>query len=616
MADTPDQATNDLTTERDYRLLSGLLSGLVSLAVLLLILAVVLGRQADQDLRASRACALLSSDALWVYSVVPHSKIVPPAATDSAPMVLLRPPEAADFDTASSPAAAPPTPTPDSIFPPPALLSSESPPLEDWHPLMRGMVWQHDRLRKLFPSELGQSDGSWRRFAGTLRESGQLQWDETTALSASLRGAGDSLQDQAAAQRGLALTFIVTGLLILVVLFSWTKGLMGRRREKSVRVEAALQRLETVLEAAGEGVYQVDAHGSCTYINSAAASLLGYRAKELRGKNMARLLYHHRDGILLQPDGGISQDYGPEENPVQRALNTGEAAREDDDSIRRRDGSSFAAATVASPMLTDRGLRGVVVTFSDITDRKSAEVLRDDLTGMIVHDLRTPLTSLLTGLQTLALAGELNPAQEEMLGIATGGGETLLGMVGDLLDISKMEAGGIRLEKRAVNGAEVIEQALRQTAALAARNGLRVARHLALDLPMVQADEEKLRRALVNLLGNAVKFTPRGGIVTIAASYDAAEQAVVFAVGDTGEGIPAHALKRIFEKFGQVESRKAGRKMSTGLGLTFCKLVAESHGGRIWVESKLGKGSRFLFTIPAPKATSELPENKPSAGNV
>ena len=249
--------------------------------------------------------------------------------------------------------------------------------------------------------------------------------------------------------------------------------------------------------------------------------------------------------------------------------------------------------------MTPRGLSGAVVTFSDISGRKSAEVLRDDLTEMIVHDLRTPLTSLLTGLQTLSLAGEMNSAQTEMLGIALDGGETLLAMVSDLLDISKMEAGLIVLEKCPVIGAEVIEQALSQIVPLSRTNGLRVARHIAPDLPIVLADEEKLRRALVNLLGNAVKFTPRGGIVTIAAYYDPAEAGVVFAVGDTGEGIPAHAVKRIFEKFGQVESRKAGRKMSTGLGLTFCKLVAESHGGRIWVESKLGKGSRFLLTIPA-----------------
>jgi len=436
---------------------------------------------------------------------------------------------------------------------------------------------------------VGQADRSWQPYVSSLQSTGQLRWSDTTSLSGALRSAGDSLQARAYSLRHVSLLLVVGGLLLLAGLFAWAAGLLGRRRVEAERVEGELKRLETVLEAAGEGVYQVDAWGGCTYVNSAAALLLGYQAKELRGKNMVRLVYQN-------PEEGATLD--SEDNPLQRSLKTGGAIREDDDVLWRRDGTSFPAATVASPIITPRGLRGAVVTFSDISGRKSAEVLRDDLTEMIVHDLRTPLTSLLTGLQTLSLAGEMNPAQTEMLGIAVGGGETLLGMVSDLLDISKMEVGLIGLEKRRVVGAEVIEQALSQIAPLARTNGLRVARHIAPDLPVVMADEDKLRRALVNLLGNAVKFTPRGGIVTIAASYDPAEAGVVFAVGDTGEGIPAHAVKRIFEKFGQVESRKAGRKMSTGLGLTFCKLVAESHGGRIWVESKLGKGSRFLFTIP------------------
>jgi len=116
-------------------------------------------------------------------------------------------------------------------------------------------------------------------------------------------------------------------------------------------------------------------------------------------------------------------------------------------------------------------------------------------------------------------------------------------------------------------------------------------------LPALQADEDKLRRTLVNLLGNSIKFTPQGGVTLIISDHPE-EGAIWFAVRDTGEGIPKDAFERIFEKFGQVETRKAGRKMSTGLGLTFCKMVAEAHGGRIWVESELGVGSVFTVAIP------------------
>jgi signal transduction histidine kinase len=103
---------------------------------------------------------------------------------------------------------------------------------------------------------------------------------------------------------------------------------------------------------------------------------------------------------------------------------------------------------------------------------------------------------------------------------------------------------------------------------------------------------------VVNLLANAIKFTPAGGTVTISVRRNIPDPSLLFCVIDTGEGIPSEAFERIFEKFGQAESRQAGRTMSTGLGLTFCKMVVEAHGGRIWVESELGKGSRFSFIIP------------------
>ena len=156
----------------------------------------------------------------------------------------------------------------------------------------------------------------------------------------------------------------------------------------------------------------------------------------------------------------------------------------------------------------------------------------------------------------------------------------------------------MQLEWEAVSAGPLIETALGQVATLARKKNLTLVTELAPDLPPFRADEEKLRRTIVNLLGNAIKFTSEEGTITVGACRDTVQEAVIFSVRDTGEGIPAEAFGRIFEKFGQVETRKAGRKMSTGLGLTFCKMVAEAHGGRIWVESELGKGSVFLFSIP------------------
>lgn len=234
------------------------------------------------------------------------------------------------------------------------------------------------------------------------------------------------------------------------------------------------------------------------------------------------------------------------------------------------------------------------------------EKLRDSLTYMIVHDLRTPLTSIITGLQTVQILDEADAAlRDEMLEVALGGGETLLGMINDLLDISKMEEGSMRLALKDTDTEALIDQAVQQVASLAKDKHLNLIKAIDPNLPPLRADEDKVRRTVVNLLGNAIKFTPVDGTLTVAARLssppDRPEEPgyeVLFSVSDTGEGIPQDAFSRIFEKFGQVESRKAGRKMSTGLGLTFCKMATEAHGGRIWVESELSKGSTFNFTIP------------------
>jgi len=232
------------------------------------------------------------------------------------------------------------------------------------------------------------------------------------------------------------------------------------------------------------------------------------------------------------------------------------------------------------------------------------EKLRDDLTHMIIHDLRTPLTSVMFGMQVLEQVGDLNEAQREIMGVVLSGGETLLGMISDVLGVDKMESGSMQLDYAVLSVAALVASALSQVASLVESKQLMLVRQIADDLPPLRGDEDKLRRTLVNLLGNAIKFTPSGGAVTVEARRGEDGQSVVFSVSDTGEGIPPEAFARIFEKYGQVESRQGGHIMSTGLGLTFCKLAVEAHGGHIGVESAPGQGSTFCFTIPLP-ASSE-----------
>ncbi|HEX2060912.1 MAG TPA: response regulator [Thermoanaerobaculia bacterium] len=221
------------------------------------------------------------------------------------------------------------------------------------------------------------------------------------------------------------------------------------------------------------------------------------------------------------------------------------------------------------------------------------EKLRDDMRNMIVHDLRTPLTSVIVGMEMVSGEGSLNDAQREMISIAMGGGRTLLAMINDLLDIEKMESGSTQLHYQPLVAAELIASAVEQVTSLARAEGTSIVTPIGPDSPPFEGDPNKLCRTLVNLIANAVKFTP-GGTVTVTAARGERD-GICFAVRDTGAGIPAEAFDRIFEKFGQLD---AHTKVGTGLGLAFCKLTVEAHGGRIRVESTPGAGSTFSFTIP------------------
>ena len=251
-------------------------------------------------------------------------------------------------------------------------------------------------------------------------------------------------------------------------------------------------------------------------------------------------------------------------------------------------------ARVATHLELRRQRRQLLESYEQL---QKLEVFRDDLTHMLVHDLRTPLTNIIGNLQTLQGADYDRELTQEFVPVAVEAGQTLLGMVNDLLDISKLEAGQMALEVTEFPMAEMVEAALSAVRGLAAQKGLELSTDVAPPGLQLRADEDKMRRALANLLGNAVKYT-REGSVHVQVRAEAG--GIRISVTDTGEGIPEADRERVFDKFGQVETRSAGRRMSTGLGLTFVKLAVEAHGGKVWVESELGKGSTFCLSVPAP----------------
>jgi signal transduction histidine kinase len=225
-----------------------------------------------------------------------------------------------------------------------------------------------------------------------------------------------------------------------------------------------------------------------------------------------------------------------------------------------------------------------------------SEKLRDNLTHMIIHDLRNPITAVMGGLDLLRLmlSDVMNEDQLRLLETSRRSSETLLSLVSDILDINKMEAGKLTLITQPVDVNQILRENAEAVRVLTELEGQNLQLDLSDSLPEVICEERLISRVVSNLLSNAIKHTPDEGTITIASRlYD--DDYVAVSVTDTGYGIPVEYREHLFEKFTQA---KGEEQRGTGLGLTFCRMTVEAHGGEIWAESEIEQGSTFTFTLP------------------
>ncbi len=232
----------------------------------------------------------------------------------------------------------------------------------------------------------------------------------------------------------------------------------------------------------------------------------------------------------------------------------------------------------------------------DISKEKQVEKLKEDLSGMIVHDLRSPLTAIKGGFDLLKIMYANDEKISKITKTGTFAVQKLISMMDDLLYITKFEGGKIELEKKELSLNSLMAECINLHKPIAEREKKFVELAPLEDEIKVLADSDKIFRVFANLISNAIKFSPTDSTVIVSAERQANK--VKLKIQDKGEGIPEHYIDKVFDKFTQVKSRKLGRSMGTGLGLTFCKMVMEAHEEEIWVESKLGEGSTFIFTLP------------------
>jgi PAS domain S-box-containing protein len=240
---------------------------------------------------------------------------------------------------------------------------------------------------------------------------------------------------------------------------------------------------------------------------------------------------------------------------------------------------------------------GSISIGEDITERYKLERMKAEFVSIVSHELRTPLTSMQAALNLLS-ENIVDPSSEtgqSVIQIAAEGVERLVRLVNDILDLERLESGKIRLEKSCCNTAQVVKKAIDQMQELANQSGIKLS--TTMENYQIYADCDRLLQVLINLLSNAIKFSASGSTVCLKIEIMPNHQ-LKFSIKDQGRGIPADKLETIFERFHQIDASDSREKGGTGLGLAICRSIVQQHGGEIWVESILGEGSTFYFTLP------------------
>ncbi|HFC11618.1 MAG TPA: HAMP domain-containing sensor histidine kinase [Anaerolineae bacterium] len=339
------------------------------------------------------------------------------------------------------------------------------------------------------------------------------------------------------------------------------------------------QQLQLVLRQMADGVLFADQDGRVMLLNKAAAKLLDVKRKKAFGRTLAEVLRHHELIAIWQR----SQESGTEQTATIEA------------------GTDLFLQAVVTPFQDDQST-GYLFVLQDLTQIHHLQTIRRDFISNISHELRAPLAALRAVVETLQ-DGALDdpPAAERFLGSAEKEIDTLTQMVEELLELSRIESGQIPIKLTKTPIPNLLLSPLDRIQPLAKRADVELILDLRANLPRVWADTPRIQQVMINLLHNAVKFTPAGGKVTLLARLNKKETDVVIIVKDTGIGIPASDLPRVFERFYKSDRARTRQQGGTGLGLAIARHIIEAHNGTIRVKSRLDKGSTFSFTLPVCK---------------
>ncbi len=351
------------------------------------------------------------------------------------------------------------------------------------------------------------------------------------------------------------------------------------RAQWVAELQVAESRYAGLFEDSIDPILITDLNGLITDANHTATIFFGYERNELVGQRITRL--HRMGTAFLGSDRFQSLKSGKALN-YQTRITTKTNAE--------------IMVEVHAKLIQRRGQEFIQWIQRDLTEHLQLEEMRNDLISMIVHDLRSPLGNVMSSLEVVQASLPLeNEIEHTLLSIAARSASRLSRLIDSLLDIRRLEEGQVNLNKEQTNLSALIVEAVEQVETNAKDKGLFIKNEVSPRLPYVDVDTDMVRRVIINLIENAIKYTPTdGGTITLQAK--AGPQEITFSVRDTGPGIPRAEHTRIFDKFERLNQVAAPKGL--GLGLAFCKLAIEAHGGRIWVESRAGQGATFSLTLP------------------
>jgi PAS domain S-box-containing protein len=382
-------------------------------------------------------------------------------------------------------------------------------------------------------------------------------------------------------------------------------ALTTERRAAEKRARQGEEQVRLLLDSTAEGICGLDMENRFTFCNPASIRILGYQgASGLLGQSMHQAIHHSRADGSLYPVG---------ECPVLTSISTREPRHFDDETLWRTDGTSFPSELWMHPVIQNGELVGSVMSFIDITQRKAAERelryakelaetasrAKSEFLAVMSHEVRTPMNAIV-GMTELTMDTPLTLVQHENLNVVKASASSLLRIFDDILEFSRMESGEPGSHRIDFSIRECLRYTLEPMEVAARAKGLRLDCRVETEVDdTVNGDPQRLSKVIVSLVENAVKFTEKGHIdVRVRKPQQSADsRELYFEIADTGIGIPLQRQEMIFELFTQGDGSLTRQYGGTGLGLAMAKRLVKLMGGHVGVESEVGKGSRFHFTV-------------------